>query len=76
MNDNAATDKEASEEADHERMQALLSQHTSQLEDVKQALERIHDGTFGICISCGKEIGESRLRIVPTAKRCMDCEKK
>lgn len=46
------------------------------LVDVKAALERINDGTFGTCIDCGKDIPEKRLLILPFAKRCVSCQSK
>ncbi len=33
-------------------------------------------GSYGICLYCGKEIGFERLDAYPTAKLCIDCQKK
>ena len=40
---------------------------------IKNALNRMHEGSYGICIECEKRIDESRLEIMPTAKFCMEC---
>ena len=39
------------------------------------ALQRIEDGTYGICSNCGKPIGEERLEALPWADTCIDCAK-
>jgi len=41
---------------------------------IQEALERIDDGEFGICESCGEEIGEARLRARPVTTLCIDCK--
>lgn len=53
---------------------AELFRHADALNDVDAALERIRDGSFGICTDCGGEINIERLRAYPTAKRCVDCQ--
>jgi DnaK suppressor protein len=41
---------------------------------VRSALQRIDDGEFGVCVSCGDEIGEKRLMARPVATHCIDCK--
>ncbi|ADR19946.1 TraR/DksA family transcriptional regulator [Calditerrivibrio nitroreducens] len=41
---------------------------------VEQALKRIEEGTYGICIECGCDIEEKRLKQVPFARYCVDCK--
>ena len=41
---------------------------------IKEALERIENGTFGICEECGEKISEKRLRARPMATLCIDCK--
>jgi RNA polymerase-binding protein DksA len=43
---------------------------------IDAALKRIDDGTFGICQSCGQEIGAERLDAVPYTTQCIDCKRK
>ena len=42
--------------------------------DIDQALQRIDDGTYGICERCGKEISDRRLEAVPTARYDAACQ--
>lgn len=41
---------------------------------IDMALDKIREGSYGICEDCGSEIGEKRLRIVPFARYCRDCQ--
>jgi DnaK suppressor protein len=44
------------------------------LSKIDEALARLEEGTFGYCFECGEEISERRLRALPFAVRCKDCE--
>ena len=49
----------------------------TELEEYKRilkALEKIEDGTYGICTDCGLEISEKRLKLYPNASRCLSCQ--
>jgi DnaK suppressor protein len=46
------------------------------LQMVENALSRIREGTFGECISCGKEINSKRLEAVPWTRHCIECQEK
>jgi DnaK suppressor protein len=41
---------------------------------VRAALRRIHDGSFGTCIECESAINPKRLSAVPSAPRCIECQ--
>ncbi|WP_321368756.1 RNA polymerase-binding protein DksA [uncultured Desulfuromusa sp.] len=41
---------------------------------IRQALERINDGSFGLCESCEEPIGTERLRARPVTTLCIDCK--
>ncbi len=41
---------------------------------ILQAIEKIDDGTYGICIDCGGEISDKRLSSYPNAARCLKCQ--
>ncbi len=41
---------------------------------VRAALARMDDGTYGTCTDCGQEIGDDRLRAQPLAVRCVICQ--
>ena len=46
------------------------------LQMVEAALARIREGSFGECISCGKEINPKRLEAVPWTRHCIECQEK
>jgi DnaK suppressor protein len=52
----------------------LIEMKTETLEKIKAALRRIDEGTYGVCYDCGDAITERRLRALPFALRCRDCE--
>ncbi len=43
---------------------------------IKDALERLEDGSYGICEECGEDISEKRLKARPVTTLCIDCKKK
>jgi len=43
---------------------------------IKEALQRIESGTYGICESCGEEISEARLKARPVTTLCIECKTK
>jgi RNA polymerase-binding transcription factor DksA len=43
-------------------------------DDITTALARIQEGTYGNCVSCGHEIDQRRLELVPWSKFCNVCE--
>jgi DnaK suppressor protein len=43
---------------------------------IQEALDRIEDGTFGICEECGEEISFERLSARPVTTLCIDCKKR
>ncbi len=55
----------------------LLAQRGGDYIDyLNEALQRIEDGTFGICRICQGPIGRGRLEAVPTATQCISCKSK
>ena len=54
----------------------FLARYEKYLQQIEDALERIENGTYGICRVCGKEIDEARLRAVPTTTICVSCKQK
>jgi DnaK suppressor protein len=55
---------------------ALEENLEGQLSEVSEALDRIESGIYAVCVSCGADIEEGRLRAYPAAKECMACLKK
>ncbi len=52
---------------------ALETEATEELADINAALQRLEDGSYGICDSCGEEISEQRLAVRPESFECVDC---
>ncbi|HEV3101098.1 MAG TPA: TraR/DksA C4-type zinc finger protein [Candidatus Dormibacteraeota bacterium] len=68
---------------DTDLAQALSDRETSDLlvhlldenrEQVEHALQRIRDGAYGICETCGHRIPAARLSFQPAATRCVECQ--
>ena len=53
---------------------ALIQMKSETLNKVNEALRRLDESTYGNCFECGEEISEARLRALPFAVRCKDCE--
>jgi RNA polymerase-binding transcription factor len=53
---------------------ALIEMKAETLKMIDAALRRIGEGTYGECFECGEKISEARLRALPFAVRCRDCE--
>jgi len=53
---------------------ALIQMKAETLNKIDEALARLEEGRFGVCYECGDEISEQRLRALPFAVRCKDCE--
>jgi len=53
---------------------ALIQMKSETLNKVNDALGRLEQGIYGFCFDCGEEIAEKRLRALPFAVRCKDCE--
>lgn len=43
---------------------------------VQEALERIDEGEYGVCVECGEDIPEKRLELVPYAQFCVRCKER
>ena len=53
---------------------ALVQMKSETLNKIHDALSRLEHGEYGNCFDCGEEIAEKRLRALPFAVRCKDCE--
>jgi len=53
---------------------ALIQMKAETLNKIDVALRRLNEDAYGVCFECGGEIAERRLRALPFAVRCKDCE--
>ena len=44
------------------------------IKQIDMALDKIKEGNYGVCEECGEEIGEKRLKVLPFARCCRDCQ--
>ncbi len=59
--------------ASQETIHVANSSEIRAIEAIK-ALQRIHDGTYGVCSDCGRNIPAARLQVKPEATRCIACQ--
>jgi DnaK suppressor protein len=69
-------EEEATESLEFEKRLALEKQLYEQQAEIEHALQKIEDGTYGLCDSCGKPIAENRLEALPQASLCIECKAK
>jgi RNA polymerase-binding protein DksA len=62
--------------AERTEILGLVESLKGQLDDIDTALTRIATGNYGICESCGQEIGEDRLEFRPASVLCVSCKSK
>ncbi len=66
----------ASQESDQFFTLRLRDRDRKLVNKIKEALERIDEGTYGICDDCGEEIGVPRLKARPVTTQCINCKSK
>ena len=59
--------------ADRQQVAALIAAARRQLSAVDADEQRVRDGSYGICVSCGARIANGRLSIRPATPWCVDC---
>ncbi|OPL13657.1 MAG: RNA polymerase-binding protein DksA [delta proteobacterium ML8_D] len=66
----------ASAESDRSFELRIRDRERKLIKKIDKALERIENGTYGICEDCGEEIGIERLKARPVTTRCIECKSK
>jgi DnaK suppressor protein len=66
----------ASVESDRSFELRIRDRERKLIKKINKALERIEEGTYGICEDCGEEIGTKRLTARPVTTRCIKCKSK
>jgi DnaK suppressor protein len=64
----------ASEERDREISFILTDRERERLQGIQDALERVDEGTYGMCENCELEIGPARLEALPFTRLCVTCQ--
>ncbi|GAB2633839.1 hypothetical protein GCM10027068_11500 [Prescottella soli] len=55
------------------QVSALLTDARLEIDELDDALRRVEDGTYGVCIHCGNAIAEARLDALPATRTCIEC---
>ncbi len=66
----------ASLESDRNFMLRIRDREHKLIKKIKKALQRVENGTFGICEKCGDDISVKRLKARPVTTQCIDCKTK
>lgn len=70
------SDDWAKADADRDLAAALEERESAELVAIDDALQRVADGSFGLCVACGANIPTARLHASPAALRCVACQEK
>jgi DnaK suppressor protein len=55
---------------------ALMEMKSETLAKIDEAMQRLENGSYGLCAECGGEIAEARLKALPFAALCRDCQER
>ena len=69
----ADSSEQAVDLADDEALEGVDEVLRAEIVQIRYALQRIENGTYGTCAKCGKDIARARLEARPIATRCIDC---
>lgn len=64
----------ASDDIDRKMIEAIGTQDVKRLKAIDNALSRIQQGKYGLCVKCGKKIPQDRLEAIPYALMCIECK--
>jgi RNA polymerase-binding protein DksA len=62
-------------DVDADTLIAKAERDAKELSETAAALEKVDDGRYGVCETCGEAIGYARLLAYPSARRCLSCQK-
>lgn len=65
-----------SEERTRELDMILTDREKKKLLQIDEALDRMEEGTYGLCEECDTKIPKARLKVMPFAKYCVECQEK
>jgi RNA polymerase-binding protein DksA len=54
-------------------LEGIENSENQEIKQIREALKRIADGTYGVCAQCGTDIDPKRLKALPNATRCVSC---
>lgn len=66
--------EQGTDEMEREKLYLFIQRDEKHLYYIEAALERIAKKTYGLCVSCGKQISKARLEAVPITSHCINCK--
>lgn len=66
----------AADDAERDLSLGRMESQNSEIREIDEALERVRDGSFGVCEECGRAVPAERLEAIPYARRCAACQLK
>jgi DnaK suppressor protein len=67
---------QAAQERERDLLRLFRARENAEIQKLGLALDRMEQGSYGICLSCDGEIAVKRLMAEPTALLCVDCQEK
>ena len=64
------------DQMEREKSFHFASSERRYLYHIQKAIEKVDTNTFGVCEDCGKKINIERLKIIPSARLCIECKSK
>ena len=61
---------------DREFLLGLAANDRELLYEIDEAVGRIQEGTYGVCVQCKKNVPVTRLKAIPQVRTCMKCQEK
>lgn len=65
--------EQANQLEEMETAEGLEAVRVKEARETRAALQRLHDGSYGVCANCGVDIAPARLGALPTATLCINC---
>ena len=66
----------AAMESDRNFLLRIRDRERKLISKIREAMDRIEDGSYGICESCGEDISDKRLKARPVTTLCIECKKR
>ncbi|TWU38340.1 TraR/DksA family transcriptional regulator [Novipirellula artificiosorum] len=66
-------EEQASQRSNDEVLQSLSTQARKEIDQIRRAIGRIDEGSYGRCTKCDKAISPERLELLPFTTTCVDC---
>lgn len=66
----------ASDNTERDVSYGRIESQSHELKEIREALDRIREGTFGTCEECARRIPRARLKAIPYTRRCVNCQQR